>query len=79
MSQADAEHRECSPQLANDVKRAACFVRSTRTGREHDRQGRQLSDVLHFELVIAHDVCFMPQPLKVASQVENKAVVVVDQ
>jgi hypothetical protein len=65
-------------EFCDNVNRAAGLARRARAWRDHDRLRIQSADLFHGGCIVAHDDRFLPQSLKVAGEIVNEAVVVVD-
>ena len=79
MPETHAQDRNLLVQLAHDFQRAAGLRRRARTGRQDDRLRPHRSNRGYSDRIVAHDDRLLPQPLEIASQVEDEAVVVVDE
>ena len=78
MSQANAKHRHIAMQLAHQFKRHARLTRRAGPRRQHNRRWLERPRLRHIDRIVTHHQRRLPQPLKIASQVVDEAVVVID-
>ena len=79
VAEAHAQDRHLAVQVAHNLERAAGLARRTRPGRKHDRLRLHAANVGDVDRIVAHDASSPAQPLEIAGQVEDEAVVVVDE
>ena len=78
MSEADAEQRHASGEVANELDTDARFLRRTRPGRDYDAVGMYRFDLVDGDLVVAADHDLFAQFAKVLDEVVSEGVVVVE-
>ena len=79
MPQANSQDRQPIAQSPHQLERTAGLDGRTGARRKNDRGRLHRQDFIDRDRVIAHDDRLLPQPLEVAGQVEDKAIVIVDE
>ena len=79
MTEAHSQHRYRLPKFANHVQGTTGFVRCAGARRQDDGCGRHLSNGVSINRIVTNDLRLLSQSLEVASEVEDEAVVIVDQ
>src|SRR4029453_13889167 len=79
MSKADAKNWDLRPKAQDDVLADTRFARCAGSWRDTDTSGRQCSDFLKRDLIIALNQKRAPKLAKILGQVVSERVVVVDQ
>ena len=79
MTKANPKEREFCPKLAHDVEADACFIWRAGAGREDDCLGIEFLNLSQRDGVIAHHLALISKLADIAGQIENEAVVIIDQ
>jgi hypothetical protein len=74
-----AQDRNLCVELFDDRKRTARFIWRTWSGRKDNCFRLYIADGAEIDRIVSCDKGFLAQPLEIASEVENEAVVVVDE
>src|SRR5918992_4943398 len=78
VSETHAEDRDAAGEALDRCEGDAGLVRRARTGRDHDVRGRERTDFLDGELVVAKHAHLGAKLAQVLNEVEGKRIVVVD-